>query len=175
MADAAHADPISLAVTAIAQAIGSITSIGVIGKLILTVALNVGLSLIEKAMAKKDQPQPAGAKLEISMGDDHAVSFVIGNYATAGRRKYAGSWGEDGKTPNTYFTDVIEVGNLPNYAGERGLTADRLQHLPRWHRDLQPDLLPRRRADRCLHDGWQQRQHHAGDIYGRVGRGFWPL
>ena len=123
MADAAHADPISLAVTAIAQAIGSITSIGVIGKLILTVALNVGLSLIEKAMAKKDQPQPAGAKLEISMGDDHAMSFIIGNYATAGRRKYAGSWGEDGKTPNAYFTDVIEVGNLPNYAGERGLTS----------------------------------------------------
>jgi hypothetical protein len=123
VADAAHADPISLAVTAIAQAIGSITSIGVIGKLILTVALNVGLSLIEKAMAKKDQPQPAGAKLEISMGDDHAMSFIIGNYATAGRRKYAGSWGEDGKTPNAYFTDVIEVGNLPNYAGERGLTS----------------------------------------------------
>ncbi|WFU07636.1 phage tail protein [Rhizobium sp. CB3090] len=120
MADAAHADPITAAIAAISQFIGSV---GVIGKLVLTVAINIGLSLVEKALAKKDQPQQAGAKLEISMGDDHPMSFIIGSYATAGRRKYAGSWGEDGKTPNAYFTDVIEVGNLPNYAGERGLTS----------------------------------------------------
>ncbi|MFS8052071.1 phage tail protein [Rhizobium sp. BR 317] len=120
MADAAHADPITAAIAAISQFIGSV---GVIGKLVLTVAINVGLSLVEKALAKKDQPQQAGAKLEISMGDDHPMSFIMGSYATAGRRKYAGSWGEDGKTPNAYFTDVIEVGNLPNYAGERGLTS----------------------------------------------------
>ncbi|MDL2397470.1 phage tail protein [Rhizobium mayense] len=119
MADAAHADPITLAITAISNFLGSIS----IGKLLLTVAINVGLSLVEKALAKKEQPQPAGAKLEINMGDDHPMSFIIGSYATAGRRKYAGSWGEDGKTPNAYFTDVIEVGSLPNYAGERGLTS----------------------------------------------------
>ncbi len=120
MADAAHAEPISLAITSIA---GFFSSIGAIGKLVLTVAINIGLSLVEKALAKKDKPQPAGTKLEISMGDDHAMSFIIGSYATAGKRKYAGTWGEDGKTPNAYFTDVIEIGNLPNRAGERGLTS----------------------------------------------------
>ncbi|MBB3607354.1 phage tail protein [Rhizobium sp. BK602] len=120
MADAAHAEPISLAISAIS---GFLTSIGAIGKLVLTVALNVGLSLIEKALAKKEQPRQAGTKLEISMGDDHPMSFVMGSYATAGRRKYAGTWGEDGKTPNAYFTDVIEIGSLPNHAGERGLTS----------------------------------------------------
>ncbi|MDE1991664.1 MAG: hypothetical protein KGI75_04140 [Rhizobiaceae bacterium] len=120
MADVAHAEPISLAIAAISQFVGSI---GLIGKLVLTVAINIGLSLVEKAMAKKDQPQPAGAKLEISMGDDHPMSFIIGSHATAGRRKYAGSWGEDGKTPNAYFTDVIEIGSIPNRAGERGLTS----------------------------------------------------
>ncbi len=119
MADVAHAEPISLAIAAISEFIGSIS----IGKLILTVALNVGLSLIEKALAKKEQPQQASAKLEISMGDDHPMSFIMSSYATAGRRKYAGSWGDDGKTPNAYFTDVIEIGSLPNYAGERGLTS----------------------------------------------------
>ncbi|MEZ2224386.1 carbohydrate binding domain-containing protein [Rhizobium sp. RCC_161_2] len=119
IADAAHADPISLAVSAISGFFGSVS----IGKLILTVALNVGLSLIEKALTKKEQPRQAGAKLEISMGDDHPMSFVMGSYATAGQRKYAGSWGDDGKTPNAYFTDVIEIGSLPNYAGERGLTS----------------------------------------------------
>ncbi len=119
MADAAHAEPISLAITAIGNFLGSIS----IGKLVLTVAINIGLSLVEKALAKKEQPQPAGTKLEISMGDDHAMSFIIGSYATAGKRKYAGTWGEDGKTPNAYFTDVIEIGSLPNRAGERGLTS----------------------------------------------------
>lgn len=117
MADVAHAEPISLAITAIGQFLGSIS----IGKLLLTVAINIGLSLIEKALAKKEQP--AGTKLEISMGDDHPMSFIIGSYATAGRRKYAGTWGEDGKTPNAYFTDVIEIGSLPNRAGERGLSS----------------------------------------------------
>ncbi|NTF42537.1 carbohydrate binding domain-containing protein [Rhizobium rhizogenes] len=119
MADAAPAAPLVAAIGAIAQ----LLPIGAIGKLFLTVALNIGLSLIEKALAKKDQPQPAGTKLEISMGDDHAMSFIIGSYATAGKRKYAGTWGDDGKTPNAYFTDVIEVGSLPNRAGERGLTS----------------------------------------------------
>ena len=118
MADVAHAEPITLAIAAIGEFLGSIS----FGKLILTVALNIGLSLIEKAMAKKDQ-QPAGTKLEISMGDDHPMSFIIGSYATAGRRKYAGTWGEDGKTPNAYFTDVIEIGSLPNRGGERGLSS----------------------------------------------------
>ncbi|MFK0163484.1 carbohydrate binding domain-containing protein [Rhizobium sp. NPDC090279] len=119
MADAAHAGPLVAAIGAIAQ----LLPIGAIGKLFLTVALNIGLSLIEKALAKKDQPQPAGTKLEISMGDDHAMSFIIGSYATAGKRKYAGTWGDDGKTPNAYFTDVIEIGSIPNRAGERGLTS----------------------------------------------------
>ncbi|AGB71727.1 MULTISPECIES: phage tail protein [Rhizobium] len=119
VADAAHADPLSLAISSIASFFSSIS----IGKLILTVAINIGLSLVEKALAKKDKPQPAGTKLEISMGDDHAMSFIIGSYATAGKRKYAGTWGEDGKTPNAYFTDVIEIGSLPNRAGERGLTS----------------------------------------------------
>ncbi|AYG66749.1 MULTISPECIES: phage tail protein [unclassified Rhizobium] len=120
MADGAHAAPLVAAIGAISQFIGSI---GIIGKLVLTVAINIGLSLVEKALAKKDQPQPAGTKLEISMGDDHAMSFIIGSYATAGKRKYAGTWGDDGKTPNAYFTDVIEIGSLPNRAGERGLTS----------------------------------------------------
>ena len=103
VADAAHADPISAAIGVIGNLLGSIS----IGKLVLTVALNIGLSLIEKALAKKDQPQPAGTKLEISMGDDHAMSFIIGSYATAGKRKYAGTWGDDGKT--LYITASTSV------------------------------------------------------------------
>ncbi|WP_065091646.1 phage tail protein [Rhizobium leucaenae] len=120
-ADPAHAEPISTAIAAISTFIGSI---GVIGKLVLSVAINVGISLIEKATAKKsDTSTPSGVKLEISMGDDQPMSFVLGNYATAGRRKYIGTWGDDGKTPNAYLTDVIELGNLPA-SGLNGLWAD---------------------------------------------------
>ncbi|MGY5811997.1 phage tail tip fiber protein [Rhizobium sp. LEGMi198b] len=120
-ADPAHAEPISTAIAAISSFIGSI---GVIGKLVLTVAINVGMSLIEKATAKKsDTSTPTGVKLEITMGDDQPMSFVLGNYATAGRRKYVGTWGDDGKTPNAYLTDVIELGNLPS-SGLNGMWAD---------------------------------------------------
>ena len=111
MADPALADPITAAIGVIAKfALGS-----VIGKLILGVAINFGISLIAKAMQKKSSTAQtqSGVKLQISMGDDQPMSFTLGNYATAGRRKYIGTWGDDGKTPNAYMTDVIELGNLP--------------------------------------------------------------
>ncbi|NTJ63763.1 DUF1983 domain-containing protein [Agrobacterium rhizogenes] len=120
MADPALADPITTAIGIFAKfALGS-----VIGKLLVTVALNFGVSLIAKALQKKSNPQAqTGVKLQISMGDDQPMSFTLGNYATAGRRKYIGTWGDDGKTPNAYVTDVIEVGNLP-VSGLNGLWAD---------------------------------------------------
>ncbi|MBB3288151.1 MULTISPECIES: phage tail protein [unclassified Rhizobium] len=121
MADPALAAPVAAAIGVIAKfALGS-----VIGKLLVTVAINFGVSLIAKAMQKKTSTAQTqtGVKLQISMGDDQPMSFTLGNYATAGRRKYIGTWGEDGKTPNAYLTDVVELGNLP-VSGLNGMWAD---------------------------------------------------
>ncbi|NTJ46509.1 DUF1983 domain-containing protein [Agrobacterium rhizogenes] len=121
MADPAFADPISAAIGVIAKfALGS-----VIGKLLVGVAINIGISLIAKATQKKTSTSQTqtGVKVQVTMGDDQPMSIILGNYATAGRRKYIGTWGDDGKTPNAYLTDVIELGNLPASA-LNGLYAD---------------------------------------------------
>ncbi|WP_176086973.1 phage tail protein, partial [Martelella sp. HB161492] len=75
-----------------------------------------GVSLIQKALTKSstsDTAAETGVTLSVQMGDDQPVTFFAGRYATAGRRKYAGTWGEDGNTPNAFFVDVIELTNLP--------------------------------------------------------------
>jgi hypothetical protein len=121
MADPALADPITAAIGVIAKfALGS-----VIGKLLVGVAINFGVSLIAKAIQKKSSASQTqtGVKVQVTMGDDQPMSIILGNYATAGRRKYIGTWGDDGKTPNAYLTDVIELGNLPASA-LNGLWAD---------------------------------------------------
>lgn len=107
--DVAHADPIS-AITAISTAIAKI---GVIGKLLLTVAFNIGASLLTKALTKTSGQAATGVDLSISMGDDVPMSFTVGTYATGGKRKYIGTWGSAGSTPNAFVTDVIEIGNIP--------------------------------------------------------------
>ncbi len=123
-ADPAHAGPVAAAFAAI----GSVLSAGGIGGAILKFAIgaavNFGMSLLQKAMAKKNRQkqEPRGITIEARMGDEQPIGFVLGKYATAGVRKYIGTWGNDGETPNAFVTDVIEIGSMPNYAGPYGLT-----------------------------------------------------
>ncbi|QWY83360.1 putative tail protein [Rhizobium phage RHph_X3_2] len=109
---AAQAGPLIGAIVAIGNVLGGL---GIVGKILLTVGLAIGQTLLQKALAKKNKPQDQiqGADLEIKMGDDLPVSTTLGTYATAGKRKYIGAWGKDGKTPNAFLVDVIELGNLP--------------------------------------------------------------
>lgn len=113
LATTAHADaaPIAAAFAAIA---GLIKAGGIIGSLIqlaIGLALNFGMSLLLKALQKK--PPEQGVRLQIEIGDDHPGGFVVGEYATAGTRAYAGSYGLVGKTPNALLIDVIQLGDLP--------------------------------------------------------------
>lgn len=122
--DQASADPITAAVTAIA----GILKVGGIGAVLLKglayVALSLGASLLQKALTKKQSTtQDRGIELQIKMGDDIPISFPLGYYAVGGKRKYIGTWGKDGDTPNAYVTDVIELSNLP-IAGLNGVWAD---------------------------------------------------
>lgn len=109
-ATTAHAEPITAALFGAAFAS---TTAGAFVSLAFGIAANVGASLWQRARAKRQQAQSAGVKVTIEAGDDKPVSAVLGYYATAGQRAYAGSWGRDGKTPNAFFVDVIELGNLP--------------------------------------------------------------
>ncbi len=118
----AGADPISGAIAVI----GSLLSTSGLVKLAITVAINVGMGLIEQAKARREarkNQRPSGVTLSIQMGDAQPRSYLIGTRATAGRRIYFGTWGQAGKTPNAYATDVIELSCLPNNAGPQGLEA----------------------------------------------------
>ncbi|OHZ36142.1 phage tail protein [Agrobacterium vitis] len=117
-ADAAHAGPVAGAVAAI----GSFFATG-IGSVVARVAVGFGFSLLQKALTGKTKTAASGQVLEIKMGEDQPMSFIIGSRAVGGRRKYIGTWGSDGSTPNAYLTDVIELANLPSYAGPQGLNS----------------------------------------------------
>ncbi|MET3602223.1 hypothetical protein ABID12_004197, partial [Martelella mangrovi] len=119
----AHAGFIVGAIGAVASFIGSV---GVIGQTIIGIGLSVGASLIQRAIAgkqKRPEARDPGVSLSLRMGDNQPITFIAGDYATAGRRKYAGVWGSEGGTPNAYFVDVIELSNLPQ-SGLNGVWVD---------------------------------------------------
>ncbi len=108
-ASLAHAGPLAAAIPAFFGLTGIGASLLQLG---IAVAASYGLSLWQKAHAKTGTTA-SGTIVSIQTGDDNPVSAILGTYATAGIRNYAGSWGSASKTPNAYFVDVIELGNLP--------------------------------------------------------------
>lgn len=107
----AHAEPITIALFGAAFAY---STAGAVVSYLIGAAIAYGVSLLSQALLGEDQPtQTQGVRLTIQMGDDKPMSFIAGTSATAGKRKYIGAWGKDGKTPNAYLADVIEIGNIP--------------------------------------------------------------
>lgn len=118
-ADAANAGPVVAAVGAIFGAIGSALSAGgVVGALVklgITLALNVGMSLLQRAlMGEPEKPKEPGVRLDIQIGDDNPIAFPIGKYATAGTRKYVGTYGQIRDTKNAYQVEVIQFSDVPS-------------------------------------------------------------
>lgn len=107
----AHAEPITIALFGAAFAA---TTAGAVVSYLIGAVISYGVSLLSQALlGEEEQAQTQGVKLTVQMGDDKPLSFIAGTTATAGKRKYIGAWGKDGKTPNAYLTDVIEIANLP--------------------------------------------------------------
>ncbi|MFD1330265.1 phage tail protein [Mycoplana ramosa] len=121
----AAAAPLAAAAAWAGSIISASGAAAVLIKAALTIAINVGLGLLEQARARKAarKQQRGGVTLSIQVGDTIPRSYLLGTRATAGRRVYIGSWGKAGKTPNAYVTDVIELSCLPSNAGPHGLNA----------------------------------------------------
>ncbi|MEO1986256.1 MAG: phage tail protein [Martelella sp.] len=119
----AHAAPVFGLAVGIFQAVGAFAASSWIGGLIVNVAFGAVTNLISRAFAgkKKSDQQSFGVKLSMETGDDKPLSVVAGRYATAGKLKYWGTWGNDGETPNAYLTKVLEIGSLPSFAGDQAL------------------------------------------------------
>lgn len=100
---AAHADPITAAIAAVFGG-------GAVATAIAQVVVGLGLSVIGGKITAALQKDPQiSAQFEVQFGDNNPLSFTVGDFITAGKRKYVGSWG-----PNTQnITEVIEVSCIP--------------------------------------------------------------
>lgn len=91
---------------------------GFITKLLVGTALVIGGTLLSNALnppkaAAQRVTRDPGVSLSLQVGGNSPLSFIVGLSATKGHRVYAGSWGNDGETPNAFFADVIELANAP--------------------------------------------------------------
>lgn len=116
----AEAGPLAGAIAGVA---GALISGAGIAQVIIGVAIKVGMSLLQMAIAGDQEQKPVGVKLQVEVGDDRPVSTTIGTFATSGRRKYIGSYGDQGGTPNSHLTEVIELGSIP-VSGLAGIWID---------------------------------------------------
>lgn len=84
----------------------------------LAVAGTVLSSLQQQDQRTQKRPAP-GVRGTLQSGGDLSPEFIIGRYGTGGQLRYAGTWGNDGETPNAFYSKVIEVSCLPvrGYSG----------------------------------------------------------
>lgn len=81
----------------------------------LNTAVGIGLSYLTNKLFGQTQDQNAvgGVEGNLQAGGTLARALAIGWAATAGSLVYANTWGEDGKTPNAYITQVIALADWP--------------------------------------------------------------
>ena len=108
----AHAGPAAAAIGAVASWVGSSIAAGGFLGAALRIGLSVGMSLLASSISGKKSSGATGADVnfDITFGDDAPLSFIVGRYVTAGKRKYINTWGKN----HRYVTDVIEVSCLPH-------------------------------------------------------------
>ncbi|WP_273688472.1 phage tail protein [Ketogulonicigenium vulgare] len=78
------------------------------------VSLGTGILGAALTGAAAQQGQNYDVKFDVEFGDDTALTFSVGDFATAGKRKYIGKWGKETR----FITEVIEISSLPQgFAG----------------------------------------------------------
>ena len=101
----AHAGPVAAAVAWVGSTLAAGGAAAFALKFVGSYALN---AIAGKLMG--GQPRaPINVSFDVKMGDDLPLSFVAGDYATAGKRKYIGSWGDNTR----FITEVVEYSALP--------------------------------------------------------------
>ncbi|KEP68419.1 hypothetical protein DL1_11990 [Thioclava dalianensis] len=106
-----HAGPVAAAVGAVVSvfsaggALAAGTFLGTVARF----AISAGASLLSQALNKPKTQADRGVTLDAQIGDAVPETFVVGVYATGGRRKYAGSWGGS----NEFYVDVVELSSIP--------------------------------------------------------------
>lgn len=113
----ARAEPVSIALLS-ALAIEATATAVAITTVVLTTAATIGISYLQTALnkSKGTEPEaPIGASSgKLTAGGIEPRRFGVGNYMTAGKLAYANTFGQDGKTPNAFLVQVIDLADLPS-------------------------------------------------------------
>lgn len=110
IAGPAHAGPVAAAVAWV----GATLKAGGIAAALLRVAIGLATNLLSSAIAKAVADKPkVDVQFDVDFGDDTPLTFVVGDYATAGKLKYVAGWGKNRR----FITEVIEVSCLPQGYG----------------------------------------------------------
>ncbi|WP_052699543.1 phage tail protein [Tritonibacter mobilis] len=109
---------IAAAVTAISSWTIGLGALGTfaVGNFLLRAAVQLGVSALAKAFAKKSNPiesDPFSIQGNVRTGGSVPRSFGVGEYLTAGSLVWHSEWGRSGDTPNAYYTQVIALSDLP--------------------------------------------------------------
>ncbi|MBY6141116.1 phage tail protein [Leisingera daeponensis] len=108
---------ITAAITAISSWTISLGALGTfaIGNFLLRAAVQLGVSALVKSFAKKGGPQEAPFAIQgtVRTGGSVPRSFVLGPSLSAGSLVWHSEWGEEGNTPNAYYTQVIALSDIP--------------------------------------------------------------
>ncbi|NSX96468.1 phage tail protein [Agrobacterium vitis] len=105
---------VTSAAGAISTFVGGLTWAG-IGTALLKGAVGVGLNYLASAVAGKNKASTASFAVngQLQSGGTVPRSIIFGMTATAGSLVYANTWGNAGKTPNAYVTQVIALADAP--------------------------------------------------------------
>ncbi|WP_273687377.1 phage tail protein [Ketogulonicigenium vulgare] len=86
------------------------------GAFLASAAVSLGTGLLGAALtgAAAQQGQSYDVKFDVEFGDDTPLTFTVGDFATAGKRRFIAKWGRETR----FITEVIEVSSLPQgFAG----------------------------------------------------------
>ncbi len=105
--------------------------------LLVGIALSLASTLIQQMFAQDEKQKVQGVRGTLQTGGDNPLAFIMGLYSTGGQLEYAGTWGNDGETPNAFYTKVISLSDVPIqgvsgiYVGGERVSLGLVEHVSR--------------------------------------------
>lgn len=88
----------------IAPLSGALGGLGIFGKAVLSIGLNLAISAAQSLFAKKEALPPSGVELDLQFGEGGSRKVMCGRFAVAGHFNYANAYGTANGTLQQVFT-----------------------------------------------------------------------
>lgn len=98
--------------------VANFAALGTIAQFAVRFVSGIILNSLGRALTKKSAPAEDSASIigTLDQGADVPRSFIMGYYATTGYLTYHNTWGQDGATPNAYYTRATKLSDMPLFA-----------------------------------------------------------